>query len=40
MNKYMKLRKLNDEKKDLIVQYKNLKEVKKMEELKALNLER
>lgn len=31
MNKYMKLRKLNEEKKELIVQYKNLKEAKKIE---------
>lgn len=36
----MKLRKLNDEKKELIIQYKNLKEAKKIEELKVLDLER
>lgn len=40
MNKYISFRKLTEHKKQLIAEYKNLKEAKKMEELKALNLER
>jgi hypothetical protein len=38
MNKYIKWKKFTEEKKELIVEYKNLKEQKKVEELKALNL--
>ncbi len=40
MNKYMKWKKLGEEKRELIVAYKNLKEERKIEELKLLNLER
>jgi len=40
MNKYMKWKKLTEEKKELIVTYKNIKEEKKMAELKLLNLEK
>ena len=40
MNKYMKYRKLTEEKKELIIEYKNLKEARKIQELKGLELER
>lgn len=36
MNKYMKYRKLAEEKKELIIEYKNLKEARKIEELRGL----
>ena len=38
MNKYLKFIKLKEEKKELIGQYKHLREQKKIEELKVLSL--
>lgn len=40
MNKYLKLRKLNEQKRETIVQFKNLREERKMEEVNLLNLQR
>ena len=39
MNKYIKFKKLNEEKKELIAEYRNLKDEKKIEELKLLKLQ-
>ena len=40
MNKYIRWKKLTEEKKQLIVTYKTLKEEKKIEELRVMELER
>jgi hypothetical protein len=40
MNKYLKLRKLNEQKRETIVQFKTLREERKIEELHLLNFQR
>ena len=39
MNKYIKFKKLTEEKKELIAEYRNFKDEKKIEELKLLKLQ-